>query len=192
MMGRIPLVQRVGDKPAIADHLASLPEADQRHRFMTAATPELIDRYVAGLGVRGDVLLGAWDDRMLVAFAHVAVRGSSAEIGISLLPVVRRTGLADRLFAQGVKEASFLGAEQVTVSCDADNRPMIDLARRHGLVLQSQQYGEVNAARVLTSPAMPDRAQWTMTRMAEISGGIFCDWMVALARPLMTRSSMEC
>lgn len=163
-----PIIHRVTDTEAILDHFARLPADDLQLRFMTAATPDLVKRYVDTLGRRGDILLGATQDGVLTGFSHCALRNGTAEIGISLLPEARGTGLASRLFSASISEAAFLGAFRVVISCEMDNAAMIALARRHGMRITSscgQTDGEIEVA----PPDPARRLRWTMERLVDIS-----------------------
>ena len=109
--GEIPaalLVRRLHatDRAAILDHLLALNADDRYGRFASALSDHAIAAYVRSLALDRDAGFGiAGATGQLSGFIHLAIHGTTGEIGASVLPASRRCGQARQLFAAAFRHA---------------------------------------------------------------------------------------
>ncbi len=123
---------------AFTAHLLSLDTADRYDRFWSPVNDAFIERYGAGIGGAGHVLVGAMRGHRIVGLAHAALyadggSGLAAEIGISIDADARKQGLGKRLLRAALEAAEQrLQASRVHVLFMTTNAPMAALARSLG------------------------------------------------------------
>ncbi len=159
------------ERPLYAEHLKRLAENDRRLRFARGGvTDGWIDTHVAGIA-EDDLVLGAVERDRVIGAAHVALSGELAEVGVSVDSDNRTGGIGSDLLRQAVTFARNRRAEKLYTLCLSDNRSMVALARRSGMVVH---YQGSEAEAYLDLPP-PD----SVTVGQEVSIGLFAvfhDW----------------
>lgn len=101
-------------RPAVLDHLLALSGEDRYARFASTLTDMGIAAYVGRIDMVRDLCFG----RILVGgtlagFIHLAMQGTVAELGASVLPLWRQQGCARSLFATALDAAAANGVKEV-------------------------------------------------------------------------------
>ncbi|MBC7907069.1 MAG: GNAT family N-acetyltransferase [Rhodospirillaceae bacterium] len=159
------------ERPLFVAHLKRLTPSDRQFRFAHAhVSDDVIDRYVAGIAM-DDLILGCFADDQLAGAAHVAFAGDLAEVGVSVDPDHRAQGIGAELFRRASRWARNRHAERLYTLCQTDNRAMIALAVKLGMVI----HRESGTAEAFLALAPPD----LLTVSDEVSVGmntVFRDW----------------
>jgi GNAT superfamily N-acetyltransferase len=107
---RLPALGR----PAVLAHLLALDADDRYGRFASPLPDAGIVAYVDCIDFRRDFCFATLEaDGRLSGFIHLAVHGTAAELGASVLPAWRRQGRARRLFATALGRAAAAGIGEV-------------------------------------------------------------------------------
>src|ERR1700681_4196992 len=96
-----PIVARLRDseRESLTAHFVSLDAEDRRLRFGSSIGDEALRAYASRIDFGADGVFAVHEDNLrLIAVVHVAVTGSSAELGLSVLPRFRGEGLGSELF----------------------------------------------------------------------------------------------
>lgn len=142
----------ITEKPAIEAHLKRLDTGDRVMRFETAATDTFIEKYVAGLRVPQDILIGAFDDGpVLRGFAHVAIVNDLADLGLSVEASQRGQGIGSELLHRGIEAARLRHAKTFSSQCLTHNRWMMSKMRNMGFHIE-RDYETAVATTDLTPP----------------------------------------
>jgi GNAT superfamily N-acetyltransferase len=129
---------------AIEDHLLALGERDRYLRFGYHARDEHIKKYVHGLHLDQDRLMGIFNESdQLVAFAHLSLSrpkefARCAEFGVSVDESLRGQGTGSRLFDYACLLARNSGVRMLFIHALSENTAMISIAKRHGATLERQ------------------------------------------------------
>ena len=154
----IPVIRLCDEhSEALLDHFLALDDEDRRLRFGAALRGPAIGSYVRGLDFDRDGVFGMMDHAALIAVAHAALGEGPAELGISVLPEWRRQGIADALFDAAVDFMRRRGVREALTFCLTENGAMMQLARKHGMLLDENE-GHTNG-RLRISLAGP-RGAW--------------------------------
>ena len=122
------------DRPSLRRHFTSLGDNDRRLRFGARLSDEGLASYVEGLDFDRDGLFAVQDEGLeLLAVAHVATAGKSAELGLSVVESARGRGLGTVLFRRAVTFLRNRGTPEVFVHCLSENAAMMHLARKSGM-----------------------------------------------------------
>lgn len=135
-MNAAPIVARLrnSERESLATHFIALDGEDRRLRFGTSIADEALRAYTDRIDFDADGVFAVHDDDLrLLAVVHVAVTGTSAEFGLSVLPGFRDEGLGSELFARAVMHLRNRGVREVFVHCITENAAMMHLARKHGM-----------------------------------------------------------
>ena len=130
------VIQPLGpaDRPRILAHLLALDADDRRLRFGAGGDAEVVARYVSAIDFDTGSVLGACaPDGSLLGVAHVARGGTTADLGISVVPGARQQGVAGALAAAALREARRTGAREFRFDSSATNAGMRHLARQLGM-----------------------------------------------------------
>lgn len=137
-------------------HLLLLGSPDRYLRFGSPLSDLAIERYVAGIDWASDTVFGVFDDGLsLVAAGHFAPLpreahrgnedlGRAAEFGLSVGNQARGRGLGTALFLRAAAHARNLGISSLFMHCLSENRAMMRIARKAGMVIR-QTHGEADA-----------------------------------------------
>lgn len=125
---------RAHDRAALLTHFLSLDRDDRRLRFGSAIPDEGLEAYAARIDFERDGLFAVHDDNLeMVALIHVAITGTSAELGLSVLPGWRGAGYGNGLLRRAVTYLRNRGVREVVVHCLSENGAMMHLARKNGM-----------------------------------------------------------
>jgi GNAT superfamily N-acetyltransferase len=165
-----PIVARLRDseRESLRAHFVSLGAEDRRLRFGLSIGDEALRAYTARIDFGADGVFAVHDDNLrLIAVVHVAVTGSSAELGLSVLPGFRGEGLGSELFARAVMHLRNRGVREILVHCITENAAMMHLARKHGMRVVSA--GAETDAYLEIAPATPHSilAEWVHDQQAQ-------------------------
>jgi len=129
-------------RTGLAEHFLALPAADRYLRFATAATPQIIARYVDGIDFNRDAVFAvrpaSIDDESRGALAgvvHAAFPDDVAELGISVLPAYRGRGLASALAKRAIAYARSRGVRALAMQVLRENAPMLRIVRKLGMTI---------------------------------------------------------
>src|SRR5215203_2780227 len=122
----------------VLQHLRALSPADLWLRFGYVVTDEALQRYVRQLHFARDAVFGIFDDgARLVAVGHLGFEktnhSKTAELGISVLPDMRRQGLGLRLLQRAASHARNRGATRLMMTYVPENEALKNLAQRAGM-----------------------------------------------------------
>ena len=142
-------------RPKLRTHFLALGAADRRLRFGNAICDETIARYVDRLDLGHDAIFVIEDGRhRIVAAAHVAVSGNTAEVGLSVLASARGRGLGSALFSHAARHARSHDIVRINMHFLSENRAIQHIAARAGMRVESSA-GESEAYLALR-PEQPD------------------------------------
>jgi len=117
-------------------HLLALNREDRADRFIGTVNDDYVQRYVNGIGYARDVLIGALQERRLIALAHAAMyleHGELvSEVGVSVESNLRRNGLGKRLLHAAIDAAKRFNVRRVYVIFRTGNAAMAALTRSVG------------------------------------------------------------
>ncbi|MCZ7565013.1 MAG: GNAT family N-acetyltransferase [Burkholderiales bacterium] len=129
-----PRLLGAGEREAFVGHLLALDLHDRHLRFGAAMSDASMRNYANGIDLGRDALFGVFDEgATLVGAAHLARAPSHAEIGLSVASGFRRRGLGSALVAACCRHARACGVRSIFMRCAAENAPMRNLARAHGM-----------------------------------------------------------
>ena len=145
---------REASRASLAVHFLALGCEDRRLRFGSWLADEVVGDYVARIDFGGDGVFAVHDDALrVVAVVHVAMTGSTAELGLSVLPGWRGRGIGDALLQRAVTWLRNRGVLSVYVHCLAENAAMVHLARKNGMRIVWS--GAESDARLELAPPTP-------------------------------------
>jgi GNAT superfamily N-acetyltransferase len=136
MSANIVHVQRLSEasRPELERHFLNLGPEDLRLRFGIAISAGAISDYVARIDFNIDAVLGVHDEALaLVGVAHVAFTGDLAEIGVSVLPGHRGSGIGSALLARAADHVRNRFVTRLFMHCLAENAAMLHIARKLGM-----------------------------------------------------------
>lgn len=117
------------------EHFMSLTSHDRFLRFGGYISPEGIRQYLSGIR-ETDKMITIQEDGVIIGLAHLAITGTVAEVGLSVLPTHRCQGFGSRLFAETVAWCQEHGIQTLTTQCLATNSWMIGKARKEGMDIE--------------------------------------------------------
>jgi GNAT superfamily N-acetyltransferase len=125
------------DRFALEAHFAALGTEDLCNRFCHSIKPEAVTKYLDQWSAAGIPSYGVFDpDRGLVAVSQLAQSADELEVGLSVLPIYRRKGLALALLDRCASYARTRGLKALIIHCLTHNIPMLSLARRIGMTIE--------------------------------------------------------
>lgn len=117
-----------------AEHLRRLSAADRQLRFGLPMLDRAIDTYVDGIDLGRDAILAVtFDDAVPLGAAHLARGQGFAELAVSVLEGYRGRGIGSAMFAKGLEICGEWHVYELFTHCFVRNRPMMQLARKHGM-----------------------------------------------------------
>jgi len=121
-------------RPLLRVYFAALSADDLYLRFGDHRSPELLERYIAGIDFWQSTVLGVFNERLeLVGLAHLSPQVDGYELGLSVLAGSRALGIGALLLRRALQCARLSGARRVHMHCAAENRGIIRLGRRVGV-----------------------------------------------------------
>jgi GNAT superfamily N-acetyltransferase len=131
-----PVVHELGppDLPALRTHFGRLSTEDLRLRFGLALSGDRIVAYLSSIDFARDAVFGVLDNTLsIVGVAHLALSGDLAELGVSVLPALRRRGVGLALLQRAVMRARNLQKGELYMHCLAENSGAMHVARKLGM-----------------------------------------------------------
>lgn len=154
----VPVRLRALDRPALLEHFKALEAEDRRLRFGLPLGDAALEAYVQRIDFEGDDVLAVHDEGLhIVAAIHVARAGEAAELGLSVLPSHRASGVGTALFDRAVTRIRNRGLASVYIHCLAENAAMMHIARKLGMRIV-REGGESDAC--LELPPATVQTQW--------------------------------
>jgi GNAT superfamily N-acetyltransferase len=133
------------NRDALQRHFHALGADDRRLRFGSMISDGGIDQYVAQIDFDRDAVFGVFDDELdLTGAAHVAVAGGVAELGVSVLPEHRGSGIGTALFDRAATFARNHLVPILFMHCLSENRAIMHIAKKSGMRIVADR-GEVDA-----------------------------------------------
>lgn len=176
----------VPERKLYVDHLKRLPALDRQFRFAhNHVSDEMIDTYVAGISA-DDLLLGGFSDDRLIGCAHVARAEAIAELGVSVDPDFRGRGVGEELFRCASRWARNRQVDKLYTLCQADNRSMMALAHKLGMVIH-RDCGTAEAFLALDPPDLLSVSDEMSVGMQTAMQG-WAEWMLACRGLLLPAS----
>lgn len=152
-----------------ARHLLALDVEDRRLRFSSPRSDDAILDYVSKIDLDRDAILVVHDaDLDVVGAAHLARGPGYAEVGVSVLPGHRGRGVGGALLERARLHARNWGVAELFTHCAADNRGMMQLAKKHGLRAVVER-GEADAYAEVPAP---DASSVAAELLAERAGAL--------------------
>jgi GNAT superfamily N-acetyltransferase len=133
-------------------HLCALDVRDRQLRFGAPLSDERIAHYVDALDFGRDrIFVTHAGGPVPKAAAHLALGQGWAELGVSVLAEHRGLGLGSQLFARALEYCVEWDVHELFTHCFANNRAMIQLSRRYGMRIVTEDgeatgFVAVNAA----------------------------------------------
>lgn len=122
------------DRDAVAAHLLALSIGDRWLRFGGHLSDDTVRDYVARIDFERDAVFGfIAEDLSLGGAAHVAVAGSVAELGVSVLAAHRRRGIGLALLQRASDFARNHSIRTLLMRCLTENAAMMHIARKSGM-----------------------------------------------------------
>jgi GNAT superfamily N-acetyltransferase len=120
-------------------HLLQLSGEERRLRFGKPLSDAAVAGYVDALDFSRDKLFGVFEQGVLAGLAQLALRphGASAELGVSVSPGSRCRGYGYALLRVAAQQARRIACRRLDMHCLVENRIMVHLARKAGLVVVS-------------------------------------------------------
>ncbi len=142
-----PLAAQLGPhhRARVLQHLRALPAHDLWLRFGYAVTDDALRRYVRTLHFGRDAVFGIVDESaQLLALGHLGFdknhASNTAELGLSVLPHMRRHGFGLRLLERAAVHARNRGATQLMMNYMPENDALKLLAQQAGMQLIPDSY----------------------------------------------------
>ncbi|HEX6265358.1 MAG TPA: GNAT family N-acetyltransferase, partial [Burkholderiales bacterium] len=128
------------DRPALERHFLALEAEDRRLRFGAPLNDFAVRTYVVRIDFDADAAFGVFDDDLhLVGAAHLGRSRGHAELGVSVLAGHRGRGIGGALLARAHMHARNWGVRALFMHCLTENRAMMHLARKQGMVIAAAE-----------------------------------------------------
>ena len=140
------------EQQLIIDHFLKLDDEDRRLRFGLVVTDRFIVQYVSMALLDPDSeMFVIFDGDCVAAVGHVAVINREGELGVSVLPSYRGSGMASALFDRAVSYLRMHNAATVYMHCLKENRVMQHIAQKNNMQILTEQ-DESDARLAISSP----------------------------------------
>jgi RimJ/RimL family protein N-acetyltransferase len=128
------------EQPLITDHFLQLNAEDRRLRFGLVVSDRFIVQYVnMALADPHSEMFVIFDRDCVAAVGHVAVANREGELGVSVLPSYRGSGMASALFDRAVSYLRMHNAVTVYMHCLKENRVMQHIAQKNNMQILTEQ-----------------------------------------------------
>jgi RimJ/RimL family protein N-acetyltransferase len=169
----------------VVRHLLRLPANDRRLRFGAPMRDSSIEAYAAGINLVRDQAFGILgSDLEIRGLAHLALDGErdTAELGLSVDSSVRERGYGNALLQRAVLHATNRGYRALFMHCLAENKTMMNLARRAGLSIVISS-GEADGRLALGEPTQAGAWKEAMQDQFALIDSLLKQQYAWLARP---------
>lgn len=128
------------EQQQVTDHFLQLDPQDRRLRFGLVVSDQFIVQYVnMALADAHSEMFVIFDHDCVAAAGHVAVTNAEGELGVSVLPRYRGTGMASALFDRAVSYLRMHHATTVYMHCLRENRVMQHIAQKNHMQVLTEQ-----------------------------------------------------
>lgn len=142
------------ERALVLEHFCALESNDRRLRFGLAVTNSFLQHYVAmALEDTGSELFVILAKDQVAAVCHVAVGNGEGELGFSVLPEHRGSGMTSALFARAISYLRVHQVQTVYIHCLSENRVMQHIARNHAMNVITDM-GESDARLAVAKPTL--------------------------------------
>jgi len=159
------LVKELGerDRRRILRHFLALDDSDRLLRFGSVISDEAIQKYVARIDFRQDIVFGVVNRVFqLVGVGHLAFakadkdkptqKARVAEFGVSVSKSARGQGVGSRLFQRAAIHCRNADVDTLYMQCLTSNATMMHIAKKAGMEIK-REYGEADAYLQLPPPS---------------------------------------
>jgi RimJ/RimL family protein N-acetyltransferase len=142
------------EQTLLLDHFLFLESEDRRLRFGLPVTDDFLRHYVSmALADEHSEIFVIFADSSIAAVCHVAVGNSEGELGFSVLPRYRGSGMTSALFTRAVNYLRVHKIGTVYIYCLGENRVMQHIARKNQMSVVTEM-GESNARLAVAEPTL--------------------------------------
>jgi GNAT superfamily N-acetyltransferase len=135
-------------------HFLALGSADRRLRFGLAVTDNFLRHYVSmAVADEHSEIFVIFADGNVAAVCHVAISKSEGELGFSVLPRYRGSGMTSALFTRAVSYLRVHNISTVYIHCLSENRVMQHIARKNQMSVVTEM-GESDARLTVAEPTL--------------------------------------
>lgn len=128
------------EQQQVTDHFLQLDSQDRRLRFGLVVSDQFIVRYVSmALADTHSEMFVIFDHDCVAAVGHVAVANAEGELGVSVLPSYRGSGMASALFDRAVSYLRTHNATTVYMHCLRENRVIQHIAQKNNMQVLTDQ-----------------------------------------------------
>src|SRR5471030_251272 len=150
----------VFERDAVRNFYLALSTDDRRKRFCCTLSDETISKYVDGLDFTRHTILGAFDEHaQLIGLAELALGAEKSEMAFSVRQDMRCQWIGTKLMERLLLRARICGVRKVLVMFLSENTPMRKMAKRAGMLVETDD-GEAYAAQELLAPNAEELASW--------------------------------
>ena len=130
----------VAEHQLVIDHFLQLDPQDRRLRFGLVVSDQFIVQYVnMALADTSSEMFVIFDQNYVAAVGHVAVTNNEGELGVSVLPKYRGSGMASALFDRAVSFLCMHNVTAVYMHCLKENRVMQHIAQKKNMQVLTDQ-----------------------------------------------------
>lgn len=161
------------DKTMLVQHFVNdITGEDRRLRFGYPAQDAAVETYI-NRAMEGLHSVNEWfvveDQGKIVATCHVAFStDEQAEMGCTVSPELRGTGIGQELFDRGVTWARAQGATSVYMQCLSENKVIQHIAKKNAMTTVTLDGHEKEASMVITKSVVAAQAADNVTEMFAI------------------------
>jgi RimJ/RimL family protein N-acetyltransferase len=142
------------EQALLLEHFLSLESKDRRLRFGLAVTDDFLRHYVSmSQADEHSEIFVIFADGSIAAVCHVAVGAGEGELGFSVLPCYRGSGMTSALFARAVSYLRVHNVGTVYIHCLSENRVMQHIARKNNMSVVTEM-GESDARLQVAEPTL--------------------------------------
>lgn len=180
MVTLIDRLQQPRDRPALARHFAMLGAEDLRFRFGYQIGPDGVASYLDALAESDSPAFGVFNPAQeLVGLVQLGVTAAEVEVGISVLRPYRRNGLGTALLNRAASYGRSRGIPSMVIVSLADNLPILELARRHGMTV-TISCGEAHGVEKLRAATALDYWREVMFDQTALAHSVSRSWRLAV------------
>lgn len=153
------------DRRRMRRHFLDLDDSDRLLRFGSVLSDDLLEKYVAGIDFKRDMVFGVVDRLFrLVAVGHLAFapkehkpagaptsKARIAEFGVSVSASARGRGIGSRMFERAAIHCRNSDVDTLYMHCLSSNQTMMHIAKKAGMEIQRER-GEADAYLRLLPP----------------------------------------
>jgi GNAT superfamily N-acetyltransferase len=142
------------ERVLLLEHFQALDAEDRRLRFGLSVTNDFLQHYVnMAVADEHSEIFVIFADHCIAAVCHVAVGSGEGELGFSVLPRYRGSGMTSALFERAVSYLRVHNISTVYIHCLSENRVMQHIARKNQMSVVTE-LGESDARLTVAEPTL--------------------------------------